>query len=163
MKIYIMGAAGSGKTTLAQKLAVKYQVPHFDLDKIKWENTATYNQKRDKVERAQMLADVLKNNTDWICEGVYFRDWIYPVLEAADEVIILQPPRYLRQYRCLRRSIRRLLKLEPSKYKESFSSVYQLLRWSHDYDTKYLPLALDKIKRDNIKYRILKKWDENTI
>ena len=37
-KIFISGGPGSGKTTFAKKLAVENNIPHFDLDDIKWIN-----------------------------------------------------------------------------------------------------------------------------
>ncbi len=38
VKIHILGGPGSGKTTLAQNLAAKFHVPHYDLDQIGWKN-----------------------------------------------------------------------------------------------------------------------------
>lgn len=158
-KIYIIGAPGSGKTTYARKLSQELGVPHFDLDELKWENTGGkyYSKKRDKIERAKMLDDVLAKNPHWICEGVYFRDWILPVIQNADEVIVLMPPRWLRQCRILRRSIRRMLHLEPSKHKETSKSLYDLLSWAHRYDYAYLPLALEEMRAAKTPYRIIKK------
>lgn len=159
-KIYIIGAPASGKSTYAKKLSAETGIPFFDLDEIKWENTGGkyYSKKRDKNERIQKLQTLLKINADWICEGVYFRDWILPVIEQADEVIILQPSLWLCQYRLLRRSIRRLLHLEPSKHKESFQSFWGLLSFAQRYDAHFLPLALEKIKKIGTKYRVLTKY-----
>ena len=155
-----MGGSGSGKSTYAKKLSLEHNVSHFDLDELRWQNlnTKLYNQKRSEEERAIMLNNILNNNSDWICEGVYFKEWVHPILEQADEVLILQPKLWIRQYRCIKRSIKRMLHLEPSKHKDTLFSTYKLLRWSHDYDTKYLPIALEKMNNDKIKYRILKKW-----
>ena len=39
MKLYIIGQAGCGKTTLAKQLSQKENIPHFDLDDLEWYNT----------------------------------------------------------------------------------------------------------------------------
>ena len=40
MKIHIIGCSGSGKTYLANTLSKKYNISHFDLDDIQWDNNA---------------------------------------------------------------------------------------------------------------------------
>ena len=40
MKIHIIGCSGSGKTYLANALSKKYNISHFDLDDIQWDNNA---------------------------------------------------------------------------------------------------------------------------
>lgn len=146
-KIYITGGPGSGKTTYAKKLAKKMNLPCFDLDDIKWINrTENINKSRPKEERKFLLNKILQENDHWICEGVYFQDWIIPIIEHADKVIILQTPRYLRQFRITKRSVRRMLGFAQKKHKENFVSFYNLLSWSHDYEKKYLPILMEKLK-----------------
>lgn len=41
MKIYIVGSVGSGKTTLARKVAAELQVPHFETDNFVWNHQPT--------------------------------------------------------------------------------------------------------------------------
>ena len=63
MKIHIIGCSGSGKTYLANALAKKYNIPHFDLDDIQWDNNAEgYGTKRPLEERNALLQEVLNNN-----------------------------------------------------------------------------------------------------
>ena len=40
MKIHIIGCSDSGKTYLANALSKKYNISHFDLDDIQWDNNA---------------------------------------------------------------------------------------------------------------------------
>ena len=49
MKIHIIGCSGSGKTYLATALAMKYNIPHFDLDDIQWDDDKGYGSKRPKA------------------------------------------------------------------------------------------------------------------
>ena len=39
MKIHIIGCSGTGKTYLARKLSKKYNIQHYDLDDIQWDNS----------------------------------------------------------------------------------------------------------------------------
>lgn len=159
-KLYISGAAGSGKTTYAKKLSQKLGIKCFDLDDVKWINSGksgTFNTERSKEERAEALKNILTQNESWICEGVYFQDWILPVVERADEVIILNPPVYLRQYRIIKRSLKRILNIEESKFKETPKALFKLLSWNQHYNKKYLPRLMDKIHNTETKYKIVRK------
>lgn len=73
MKIHIIGCSGSGKTYLANALSKKYNISHFDLDDIQWDNNAKeYGKKRTLDERKVLLQEILYNNDEWIIEGVYY-------------------------------------------------------------------------------------------
>lgn len=152
MKIYITGGSGSGKTTYAKYLSNKYGIPHFDLDEIKWDNSSgrSYTVSRTNEERLKLLNEILQNNDNWICEGVYYKDWIEEMLKMADIVLILTTPRLVRQYRCLKRSC-----MSISIKSFSVIALWNLLVWNHKYDSCYLPLLLNKLKLLNIKYKFL--------
>ena len=49
MKIHIIGCSGSGKTYLANALSKKYNISHFDLDDIQWDNNAKEYAKRERL------------------------------------------------------------------------------------------------------------------
>ena len=56
MKIHIIGCSGSGKTYLAKALSKKYNVPHFDLDDIQWDNNSDgYGVKMPIGKRTELL------------------------------------------------------------------------------------------------------------
>ncbi len=38
MKIHIIGAPGSGKSFLAGNLSKQFDIPHYDLDDLQWDN-----------------------------------------------------------------------------------------------------------------------------
>ncbi len=160
MKIFIIGGAGSGKTTLAKKLSKQYHIPHFDLDEINWinDNGQSSGVKRDKKERSLLLHNLLETNSDWIFEGIYFKNWIDPIIEQADKIIVLNPSKWLRCYRCFKRFIKRKLGLEPFPHKETFISFLKLIRWNHNYEA-YLAIFLQKIKDKNLDKKIEKSSD----
>ena len=136
MKIHIIGCSGSGKTYLATALANKYNIPHFDLDDIQWDNNAQgYGIKRPLVERNALLKEILLND-EWIIEGVYHA-WVQQSFDDADKIYVLDMPRYLYKSRIIIRSIKRKLGIQQGK-KETMKSVYNLLKWTETFQNKNL-------------------------
>ena len=55
-RIHILGAFGSGTTTLGQALAERRQCPHFETDDYVWILTdPPYTHQRERTERQQLL------------------------------------------------------------------------------------------------------------
>ena len=134
MKIHIIGCSGSGKTYLAKALSEKYNVPHFDLDDIQWDNNADgYGVKMPIEKRTALLNDILKNES-WIIEGVYYA-WVGKCFEDADEIYVLDIPKRIYTYRIIKRAIKRKLGFERGK-KETLNSVYNLLKWTDTFKNK---------------------------
>ena len=136
MKIHIIGCSGSGKTYLANVLAKKYNIPHFDLDDIQWDNNAEgYGTKRPLEERNALLQEILNNN-EWVIEGVYYA-WVQQSFDEADKIYVLDMPRYLYKSRIIIRSIKRKLGIQQGK-RETLKSVYNLLKWTETFQNKNL-------------------------
>ena len=136
MKIHIIGCSGSGKTYLANSLAKKYNIPHFDLDDIQWDNNAEeYGIKRPLEERSALLQEILNNN-EWVIEGVYYA-WVQQSFDEADKIYVLDMPRYLYKSRIIIRSIKRKLGIQQGK-RETLKSVYNLLKWTETFQNKNL-------------------------
>ena len=136
MKIHIIGCSGSGKTYLANALAKKYNIPHFDLDDIQWDNNAEeYGTKRPLEERNALLQEILNNN-EWVIEGVYYT-WVQQSFDEADKIYVLDMPRYLYKSRIIVRSIKRKLGIQQGK-RETLKSVYNLLKWTETFRNKNL-------------------------
>lgn len=115
MKIHIIGCSGSGKTYLANALSKKYNISHFDLDDIQWDNNAKeYGKKRTLDERKALLQEILFNNDEWIIEGVYYA-WVQQSFDEADKIYVLDMPSYLYKSRIIMRSIKRKLGIQKGK------------------------------------------------
>ena len=115
MKIHIIGCSGSGKTYLANALSKKYNISHFDLDDIQWDNNAKeYGKKRTLDERKALLQEILYNNDEWIIEGVYY-SWVQQSFDEADKIYVLDMPGYLYKSRIIMRSIKRKLGIQKGK------------------------------------------------
>lgn len=133
MKIHIIGCSGSGKTYFSKILSNKYNIPHFDLDDIQWDSDKGYGFKRPIEERNKLLQEILCNE-GWIIEGVYYA-WVQQSFEEADIIYVLDMPRYIYKIRIIARFIKRKLGIEAGK-RESFKSVYNLLKWTETFQKK---------------------------
>ena len=136
MKIHIIGCSGTGKTYLARKLSEKYNIQHFDLDDIQWDNSADgYGLKMPVNKREELLKQILSQES-WIIEGVYYA-WVTESFQRADVIYVLDIPSYIYKYRIIMRFIKRKLGIEKGK-KETFKSVYNLLKWTNKYQNNNL-------------------------
>ena len=136
MKIHIIGCSGTGKTYLARKLSKKYNIQHYDLDDIQWDNSADgYGLKMPVNKREELLKQILSQES-WIIEGVYYA-WVTESFQRADVIYVLDTPSYIYKYRIIMRFIKRKLGIEKGK-KETFKSVYNLLKWTNKYQNNNL-------------------------
>ena len=159
MRIHIIGGPGSGKTTLAKKIVANRGLPYMDLDDIQWDNSRnTYGHKNPEEIRDAALLKFLKGNSLWVIEGTYV-GWLLPSFSAANIVIILLTPLWLRQFRVLRRSLRRKLGFEKSKH-ESLADICTMLSWNAKWEKEKLPRALKILTENKIPYRICKSQRE---
>lgn len=136
-KIFIVGSPGAGKTTLAKKLSKKFNIPHFDLDDIRFPKP---NIKRSD-EQALPLVEKLIQKPNWIIEGVYI-SWIEKYLHEADKIIFLDTPYLVALYRVILRYLQNVFK---GHFRHSFIStivliknmtIYRFYTGKSDYVTK---------------------------
>ena len=105
MKIHIIGCSGTGKTYLAKKLSNKYNIPHYDLDNIYWDNSSEkYGVKTEIEKRNKSLQNILEKD-DWIIEGIYYK-WLEQSFKNADIIYILDLPKYIYKFRIIKRFIK---------------------------------------------------------
>lgn len=147
MKIHIIGCSGTGKTYFVKRLSNKYNIPHFDLDNIYWDNSSQkYGIKTEIEKRNKLLQNILEKD-DWIIEGIYYKR-LEQSFKNADIIYILDLPKYIYKLRIIKRFIKRKLKLEIAK-KETLKSLLDLLKWTDKFqneDMKEIIKILEKYK-----------------
>lgn len=102
-RIIIVGATGSGKTTLAKQLSHRLGIPHTEIDSLYWLpnwEPSPLLEFREKVE-------AVTSSDSWILDGNYsrIRDLVWT---KADTLIWLDYPLWLVLGRSLKRGIRRI-------------------------------------------------------
>lgn len=129
VKLVIMGNAGSGKTTLARRLAREGEVPILCLDSIAWEQGVT---RKPLAESIALLNAFIGAHGEWIVEGCY-GDLIEVALPHCDELIFLHPGVEV----CVARSRNR--PFEPNKFASPADQrvmLERLIDWIRDYEVR---------------------------
>ena len=69
-RIHILGASGSGTTTLGRLLSQRLDIPHFDSDNYFWmETKIPFTEKREIRLRQAMLKTDLEGKSEWVLSG----------------------------------------------------------------------------------------------
>lgn len=134
MKINIVGASGSGVTTLGEQLSQKLNIPYFDSDHYYWEpSDPPFTVRRDPVKRNAMLRQDMDYHDDSILGGSFI-SWGDEWLTAFDFVVFLWIPPAIR--------IERLKKRELYRYGEIIYTnaernklFNEFIDWASGYDS----------------------------
>jgi len=94
-KVLILGGPGSGKTTLGIQIAQAINGPFHELDFVGYE--AGSGVERSLEDRLRDVA-IIASQVRWVAEGSYI-DWTAALAEAADGIILLDPPWRVARYR----------------------------------------------------------------
>jgi adenylate kinase family enzyme len=133
-KIHIIGSVGSGKSTLARHLSEKLSIPYYELDNMVWRRTEDGDIRNSIETRDSLLNDTIASDK-WIIEGVHYT-WTTQGFEHAELIIYLDTPTWKRNYRILKRFIVQKLGFEKGNYKQTFSMLWRMYRWSYNHNKK---------------------------
>ena len=101
-RINIIGASGTGKSTLARQLAEVYKLPIVYMDYIA--HTKRYNPLYDQPAFLKKIHEECMKN-EWIMEGVYASSTLQNRMEKADVTLYLDYPRRIYLFRVFKRRI----------------------------------------------------------
>lgn len=88
-RIHVMGASGSGTTTLARALASRWSVPHADADDYFWVPTAPpFRRKRPPEQRVALMEQLFAPREAWVLSGS-MSGWGESVVARCDAVVFL--------------------------------------------------------------------------
>jgi adenylate kinase family enzyme len=132
-RIHILGASGSGTTTLGRVLAERLQYSHFDTDDYFWLPTdPLYTQQRERSERAQLLMDDLTAQDAWVISGSLC-GWGDVAIPRFELVVFLWVPPDMRMARLHRREHARFgTRILPGGDMYEVSQAF--LAWAASYD-----------------------------
>jgi adenylate kinase family enzyme len=150
MKIYITGSTGSGKTTTAESLSKRFAVPHFKLDEIVWDNTNGYSAKKHPAEIRDKNIQALLTFDSWIAEGIYFHEWMLPLLNSVDFVLLLSPSRSVRDFRLCKRYIKS--KFNNKILSEDLVMLSKNIKWGRGFETNKLPHLMELLLGNGIEH-----------
>ncbi|MDI4646923.1 DNA topology modulation protein [Cohnella hashimotonis] len=157
-RILIIGSAGSGKSTLSQRLGEQLNLPIIHLDRHYWKPNwiPTPNEEWDQF--------VIKaaDQEQWIMDGNYSRT-LNLRLKRADTVIFLDMPTWLCVYRIIKRRIKFHGKTRPDLNEgcpEKLDWVF--FKWVWNYKQRSRTSVLDQIMhfKDNKRIIIVKSRQE---
>ena len=99
LRIHLMGASGSGVTTLGRALAHRLALPHHDTDDYFWLPTAPpYQTTRPAAERLRLMNEMFLPRLDWVLSGTV-TGWGNELVPLFDLVVFVTTPRELRLQR----------------------------------------------------------------
>jgi len=132
-RIHILGASGSGTTTLGRALAEHLQSPHFDADDYFWLPTdPPFTQQRERTERQQLLMNDVTAHDSWVVSGSLcgWGDVAIPLFEL---VVFLQIPPDIRMERLRQREHARFgERILPGG--DMYESSQAFFTWAASYD-----------------------------
>ena len=100
-RIHILGASGSGTTTLGRALAARLQCSHFDADDYFWLPTdPPFTTQRERTARQHLLMDALTAHDAWVLSGSLC-GWGDVAISLFELVVFLAIP-HNRRMACLR-------------------------------------------------------------
>jgi adenylate kinase family enzyme len=132
-RIHVLGASGSGTTTLGAALATKLGCPHEDTDDWFWLPTdPPFTTRRPAPARLEQLLPRLAGTT-WVLSGSALK-WGAPLEPLFDLVVFLRLEPVMRMARLCRREAERYgSRIAPGGDMEAAS--HALLDWAESYDT----------------------------
>ena len=129
-RIHILGASGSGTTTLAERLCGRLSHAHFDSDDFLWEKKFTLLKPRE--ERLSSLRARLETAERWILSGAVI-DWGNPLIPLFDLVIFVSVPDEVRLERLRRRERERHGEsIQPGH--EKHENFLEFMEWASLYE-----------------------------
>ena len=123
MKVLVTGAAGSGTSTLAEALALRWGAHFLEADSYFWLPTSTpFNEKRLSDERNALFVQALEANPNSVVAGSIM-GWGAAVENTFSLVIFVYVPTDVRLLRLESREVQRYGKSNPA-----------FLEWAAQYD-----------------------------
>jgi adenylate kinase family enzyme len=134
-RIHIVGASGSGTTSLAVEIAKRHGHRHLDTDDYYWLRTVPpYREKRPEEERLALLRQAFSESKSWVLSGSLC-GWGDPLISEFELVVFLVVPTPVRLARLLVRERARYGQQAIASGGELHGAHVEFLDWAGRYDT----------------------------
>jgi adenylate kinase family enzyme len=134
-RIHIVGASGSGTTTLASAIATRYGHRHLDTDDFYWMPTnPPFRVTRPPEERLALLRRALLEPGAWVLSGSLC-GWGDPLIPRFELVVFLAVPTEVRLARLRAREIERYGARAIAPGGELHEPHLEFLEWAGRYDS----------------------------
>jgi adenylate kinase family enzyme len=134
-RIHIVGASGSGTTSLAAGIAARYGHRHLDTDDLFWlPTTPPFQKTRPREERVALLRQAVARSGSWVLSGSLC-GWGDPFIPHFQLVVFLAVAAPVRLARLRRREIERYGEHAIASGGELHRAHEELLDWAGRYDT----------------------------
>ena len=134
-RIHIIGASGSGTTTLAKSVANVMDYPHIDTDDVFWIRTdPPFRTVREISKRQELLLHALVKTDSWVLSGSLcgWGDFTIPMI---DLTVFLWVPSDIRIQRLRKREIDRYGSEIDNPQDPRYEVHMKFLDWAASYDT----------------------------
>lgn len=128
-RVHVLGASGSGTTTLGRALADRWSVPHADADDYFWvPSSPPFVEKRPEEERRSLMRQLFVPREAWVLSGSMV-GWGDAIVEECDAIIFVTLD-----------SAERLRRLEERERRRGVGEVYDetasaaFIDWARGYD-----------------------------
>lgn len=133
-RVHILGASGSGTTTLGRALAAQLSVPYHDTDDFFWENSIPeFTVKRAMPERLTLMQQAFAHRNAWVLSGSML-GWGDPVIPNIDLAVFLYLDPALRIARIKARELARYGSKALAKGGERHDHYQAFMQWVSSYD-----------------------------
>ncbi|MEI4472611.1 adenylate kinase [Frigidibacter sp. MR17.24] len=134
MRILVIGASGSGSSTLARALAGALETQHFEVDDFFWKPTdPPFRERRPAEERVRLLREMVLPRGDWVLAGSPMGWGDAAVIPRLSHVIFTTLDPQVRLARLSRRErVRYGPRIDPGG--ERYESYRAFMDWAAGYD-----------------------------
>lgn len=149
MKVYIIGAPGSGKTTFAKVLSQRYNIQYYELDLIVFDDENNHIRRTDE-QISKLFDDILKKES-YIIEDVGRSRFKKGILES-DIIYYLSLSKFQIMKRIVKRWMKQKVGIESYNYPPTWLQLLDFIKVANSY-----------FKKEQEKLKYLEKYNEKVI
>ena len=147
-RVHILGASGSGTSTLASNLSERIKLKHLDTDDYYWKVTEVpFTEKNSVQTRLDRIREDIEHERNWVLSGSIC-SWGEPLIEHFTHVVFLWIPWNLRKERLQKRELERYGPDDLAVGGRMHQVNSDFMDWASKYDTAGLEQR-SRITHDN--------------